>query len=649
MNHMNERPWFLRFTVHVVSVFLAALPTLLSAVEAQQQPTFRSGVNYVSVDVVVTDTDDRPITDLTAADFQILEKGRPQKIVSFERVSTPTANRPVDLRAEPLPPADVGSNAPPPRDSRAIVIFVGPFSTADLVPLKQLLTEFISLLQPEDTVALTYAQRSDLGQDFTNDVGRLAKAVDNATAAAGGFIANLDVTVKNLIDVLVAAPHARKAIFFVSQGVQWVVSPDAPRDSRGRPSVTATEARMRAGDFADRWLDILGQARRANVPLYTIDPHGLASPESVSNIGEIASPGAREGLVRLIQQRHDFLHVLAANTGGRSFVNQSSLARAAREIVTENGSYYLLGYYPDPWVGDGQFHPIDVKVTRPGVRVRARAGYMTEVTVPKALARPPRLVSSLRDGVAGGDLMLKAVAAPVAPTRSGARTYLTLDVIYPEAAGERPRPDDRLEIAWVALDPDARILASGEETLRVPLAKIGREAFTLSVNQLIDAPRGKTVLRVAASSEALGTRGRVHMPLDVPRLADQPLALAPLVIAASADRSIRVANIGKTDNVLPFQPTTRRIFENRESVGVYARVFAAAPTGMTAELRLKLNGTVQRTLPIALKPVTGERQAIEGQIGVPLAGLEPGEWVFEVIARASTELTATRGVVIKIR
>jgi hypothetical protein len=139
------------------------------------------------------------------------------------------------------------------------------------------------------------------------------------------------------------------------------------------------------------------------------------------------------------------------------------------------------------------------------------------------------------------------------------------------------------------------------------------------------------------------------MPLDVPRLADQPLALAPLVIAASADRSIRVANIGKTDNVLPFQPTTRRIFENRESVGVYARVFAAAPTGMTAELRLKLNGTVQRTLPIALKPVTGERQAIEGQIGVPLAGLEPGEWVFEVIARASTELTATRGVVIKIR
>ncbi len=52
---------------------------------------------------------------------------------------------------------------------------------------------------------------------------------------------------------------------------------------------------------------------------------------------------------------------------------------------------------------------------------------------------------------------------------------------------------------------------------------------------------------------------------------------------------------------------------------------------------------------MTLNAVTGERQAIEGQLGVPLTGLEPGEWVLEVTARASPELMATRGVLIRIR
>ena len=489
--------------------------------------------------------------------------------------------------------------------------------------MKQLLTEFLMLLQPDDTVAITYTYRSDLGQDFTSDVGRLAKAVDNATAAAGAFAASgaLEVSFKNIIRAVAAAPHARKAIFYVSNGSPLAIAPDAPRDSSGRPAPNATVQRLRAGDNLDRWLDVFEEARHVNVPVYTIDPHGPASPESLANIGAIATPGQREGLARTIQMRHDFLHVVAANTGGRAFVNQSDLLRAAREIVVENGSYYLLGYYPEPWVADGQFHPIDVKVTRPGVRVRARAGYMTEQIVPKAFARPPRLVSSLRDGVAGGDLQLRAFAAPLSPTRRGARTYLTVDLAYPEGPSERTRTDDQLELAWVALDPDARILESGEQSLRVPLAKTGRDPFTLSINQLIDAPKGKTVLRVAVSSEALGTRGTVHMPVEVPPLSDQKLAVAPLVIAATADPTVRVAHLGRTAGVLPFQPTTRRVFETRESVGVYGRVFAAMPAGVTAELLLKRNGTVRRALPLDLKPVTGERQAVEGQTGISLAGL----------------------------
>ena len=99
----------------------AAVIALLVSVDAQQ-PRFRTSVNYVPVDVVVTDKDDRPVTDLTAADFEIRENGRLQRIVDFEGFSTPPASRAIDVRAQPLPPADVGSNARPPSGSRAIVV-----------------------------------------------------------------------------------------------------------------------------------------------------------------------------------------------------------------------------------------------------------------------------------------------------------------------------------------------------------------------------------------------------------------------------------------------------------------------------------------------------------------------------------------------
>jgi hypothetical protein len=171
----------------------------------------------------------------------------------------------------------------------------------------------------------------------------------------------------------------------------------------------------------------------------------------------------------------------------------------------------------------------------------------------------------------------------------------------------------------------------------------------LSVNQLIDAPAGRTVLRVAASSDALGTRGTVHMPLDVPRLADQALVLAPLVLAASADPSVRVAHLGKTAGVLPSQPTTRREFEARESVALYARVFAKTTGAVTAELRVKQNGIVHRTATLTLTPVRDERQAQEGHVVVPLSGLTPGDCVFEVVARTAPDQSATRALLLKVR
>jgi len=64
------------------------------------QPTFRTEANYVRVDAYPTTGDGAPVTDLTQADFELLEGGAPQTIEQFERVVVRAAG-PQDTRVEP--------------------------------------------------------------------------------------------------------------------------------------------------------------------------------------------------------------------------------------------------------------------------------------------------------------------------------------------------------------------------------------------------------------------------------------------------------------------------------------------------------------------------------------------------------------------
>ena len=51
-----------------------------------QPPTFRGGIDSISVDVIVTDEQGQPVTDLTAEDFEIREEGKAQSVQTFRFV-----------------------------------------------------------------------------------------------------------------------------------------------------------------------------------------------------------------------------------------------------------------------------------------------------------------------------------------------------------------------------------------------------------------------------------------------------------------------------------------------------------------------------------------------------------------------------------
>ena len=51
---------------------------------AAQEPTFRADVPLVPIYATVMGDDDRLVTDLTAADFTVLDDGKPQALTLFE-------------------------------------------------------------------------------------------------------------------------------------------------------------------------------------------------------------------------------------------------------------------------------------------------------------------------------------------------------------------------------------------------------------------------------------------------------------------------------------------------------------------------------------------------------------------------------------
>src|SRR5258708_4665259 len=52
----------------------------------QPQPVFRTGINFVRVDVLVTDKNGKSVSDLNQTDFEVTEAGKSQTVETFKRV-----------------------------------------------------------------------------------------------------------------------------------------------------------------------------------------------------------------------------------------------------------------------------------------------------------------------------------------------------------------------------------------------------------------------------------------------------------------------------------------------------------------------------------------------------------------------------------
>jgi VWFA-related protein len=142
-------------------------------------------------------------------------------------------------------------------------------------------------------------------------------------------------------------------------------------------------------DDQQRFRDIMGEANRADVSFYPVDPRGM--PVFDTEIGPDATPDTimdLQGDRKMLLQRADSLQTLAANTDGIALINNNDLGKQMRRVSDDLTSYYLLGYYSTNTKLDGKYRQIKVVSKRSGIDLRARRGYRaaTQEEVDKARA-----------------------------------------------------------------------------------------------------------------------------------------------------------------------------------------------------------------------------------------------------------------------
>jgi hypothetical protein len=405
------------------------------------------------------------------------------------------------------------------------------------------------------------------------------------------------------------------------------------------------------GDVFDRMLDVFKAARQAGVPMYTIDPRGL--PDCSAYRGPCGDP---PNDVRIKNQQIQ-MRTIAENTGGRAFVNMSDVPRAVRELVEDNNSFYLLGYYPEPLMHDGKFHDVDVKIKgRPDLKVRARAGYSAP-KASKATEEDTKL--SLNEVLSAAlpvpGLQLRAAAAPVAIGEKGMKTAVTLEVTYPALAHEKF--EDTLLLGMVAIDHEGKVKATARGSYKYSATPKQSMDVSYTINAMIDLPADPLTLRIAVASTALDRAASIHVPVEVINPNRDTLQFGSIVLGfAGAPRQTAVPP-GALEGFVPIQPTMARVFSAKDTLEIYAPMFWRATDEASAivTVAVRSEGQIVRqnrvdvtSLPAMTTILTrGRRGAFEDTL--PLAQLVPGAYTLELVGHLTTGSTARRDVAFEVR
>ncbi len=627
-------------------------------------PVFRTGIDFVRVDVIVTDKQGNPVGNLSQQDFEITEDGKPQSIQTFKLIDVKQATASAPVEPVKQIKSVIDEQAEAARDDvRVFAVFLDDYHVRkeNSMRAREPIAQFIeSQLQPTDMVGVMYPLTPLDEVLLTHNHANVASAIRNfwgrkydytpknlfeeryvhyvSTMEAERIRNEVTLSaIKGLITHLGGLREGRKSLVLVSEGfvnslppqAQDAIAAEPTGGARAPDPVGGQSSREQSMEYFLR-SELMGDiklvyelANRYNTTIYAVDPRGLAPFEfdlSRSNVGQQADASVLENSL-------DTLRVLASETDGRAIVNQNDLQTGLRQIVRDSSAYYLLGYTTTQNATDGKFHEIKVRVKRPNLQVRARKGYLAlsaaeaERATAPAKQGPPKAIADALGTLSNTSARRSLIRSWVgmSPGANG-KTKVTF-VWEPAPVAPGARRDTPARVSLVAGSPNADLFFRG----RAPEPAPGRPSRVE-----FEVPPGPIDLDIAVEDANAEVLDRETRKVDVPSLGLGVTLSTPQVFRA---RTVREWQTLAGDPAAV--PVPEREFRRTNRLLIRVGAQAAAGTATLSARLLNRDGDEMEPLTPAPAPTAGM-----SNIDLPLANLPPGEFLVEISASDGTEKTS---------
>jgi len=278
-----------------------------------QQPSFRTGIDVVSLNVTVADGSGRFITNLDGDAFSVFEDGIKQQVTFFNH-----SNLPIAL---------------------SVLLDTSASMEDKLQTAQDAAVGFVKKLRPQDFgQVIDFDSRVLIAQPFTSSVPDLEQAIRKTSAGGSTSLHNaIYISLKELkkIQARSADDVRRQAIVVLSDG-------------EDTSSLVGFD-------------EVLELAKRSETAIYAIGLRGRTTDHVRGSFNEADF----------------VLRQLSQETGGRVFFARTAteLTGIYEQISEELSSQYMLGYQSRNPKRDGNWRRIVVRVSEPGATARTKQGY----------------------------------------------------------------------------------------------------------------------------------------------------------------------------------------------------------------------------------------------------------------------------------
>jgi VWFA-related protein len=674
-----------------VAGLCAALASLIAAGQNGQPEAVResTSVMVVEIPVNVIDREGKPVTGLTAADFELSDDGKKQTISRFEVI---------DLR----PPAAARRGVTPPAIEPAarrhwlITFDLSYASLSGLLRAREGAKAFVTRAVGNGDLAAVSTLSVDAGWrllvNFTADRDQLSRAIDtlgvsplaiesldplsfayeppgrrgggseerivealretraNANSSADDLARG---RVNQLMESLATMARAldsvrgRKHVLFFSEGfearliagnaadkpslntagqLQLPYEADAAAAASGEIWRVDSDARFGSTSTRAIMAQALSEFRRSDTALDTIDISGLRSEPDAS---WPSKPGAGT----------DSLFAMASETGGDFVRNANRLGGELEGLVERTRLVYLLVYKPESLTKPGTFHTLQVRVKRPGTKVQARSGY-SEPRAFTALSRIERVLGA-GDLITGGprenSFSAAVVAAPFASGGKLSQVPFIIEIPGGPLLDGDSGPEGRIQIFTYATDANGTLADYLTQEMTLDLARVrpSLETGGIKFYGTLFLPPGDFTVRTLIQNGSTGTSAVIAKALRVDEVPGADALVLPPFFRATTGRWMMVKAIPRPD-------APARATEYPFAIQGEAFIPAALPTLET--------GTAAQVLVLTYN-FAGRGRIEPLQIYPEIAGADgkPRAVEIQVVRRSDRERAGGRALVLSFK